>query len=302
MRESARYHGRALVRRLLEANLADVPAIIGQIGVHRRWTDPLLWREHERAAEDSPARLHTALALLPIDGGLLDLVYDRLVQAAPGDFPILRDALLPYRREMSARLSDDAGSAGVDGRVLRTAGALARYEPDHPRWGSIRDNVTRVLTGVSPEALGVWKDALATRPRRAARPAGRDLPRPGGRRAPALAGHLDAGRLRGRRADRAGRPDQGCQPSPVRRPLPRSGQGSRGRDRRAGAGARRVDRAPMARPADGIATGRIEPRDAPGDRVGRRGRRGGVRILPVPAAPSSSPRSSRRWANADIAR
>ncbi len=160
MREAARYHGRALVRRLLEANLADVPAIVAQIGLHRRWTDPLLWREHERAEEDSPARLHTALALLPVNGSLLDLAYDRLVQATPGDFPILRDALYPYRLEMSGRLWQDAGSAGDDGRVLRTAGALARYEPEHPRWQTIRENVARVLTGVAPELLGVWKDAL----------------------------------------------------------------------------------------------------------------------------------------------
>ena len=135
MREAARYHGRALVRRLLEANLADVPAIVDQIGLHRRWTDPLLWREHERAAEDGPARLHTALALLPIDGSLIDLAYDRLVQATPGDFPILRDALFPYRHEMSGRLWDDAGSAGDDGRVLRTAGALAPLRAGAPPLG-----------------------------------------------------------------------------------------------------------------------------------------------------------------------
>ncbi len=160
MGEAARYHGHALVRRLVEARLTDVPPIVEQIGLHRRWADPLLWREHERAAEESPARLHTALALLPIDGGLLGLVYDRLVRAAPADFPILRDALRPYAAEMSGRLWADAGSAGDDGRVLRTAGALASYQPDDPRWGAIVENVARVLTGVAPELLSPWKDAL----------------------------------------------------------------------------------------------------------------------------------------------
>ena len=161
MCEASRYHGRALVRRLVVANLADVPEIVSQIGLHRRWTDPLLWREHERAAEDSPARLHTALALLPVDGSLLDLAYDRLVQATPGDFPILATRCIRTGLRCppgSGRCRAKATTAGCSGPP-----ATGRYEPEHPRWRAIRENVARVLTGVAPELLGVWKDARPVR-------------------------------------------------------------------------------------------------------------------------------------------
>jgi len=50
MREAAQYHAHALVRRLLEADLFDVPKIVDQVDQLRKWTVPLLRQEQQGAS------------------------------------------------------------------------------------------------------------------------------------------------------------------------------------------------------------------------------------------------------------
>ena len=68
MHHAARYHAQSLVRRLLEADLVAVPAIIRQLGQLREHTVPLLQAERQAAADASKAGLHASLALLSLDG------------------------------------------------------------------------------------------------------------------------------------------------------------------------------------------------------------------------------------------
>src|SRR5262249_25454986 len=112
------------------------------------------------AADDSRAKLHTALALLSIDEGQLDYLYERLLHAAPEEFPVLRDVLAEHQQDLSARLWSDAKSGGSEERRLRAAAALATWEPIQPDWREIRDDVVQALTRVKPEFLGDWKEAL----------------------------------------------------------------------------------------------------------------------------------------------
>src|SRR6185312_13161836 len=126
----------------------------GPIGQLRMWTEPLLRQEQQAAAEPSRARLDTALALLAFDEGQLGYLYERLLQAAPGEFPILRDALAEHREPLSDRLWPDVESTAGEERRLRAAAALAAYDPDHPGWGSIRNATSESLTRVKPEFLG----------------------------------------------------------------------------------------------------------------------------------------------------
>ncbi|HKI20300.1 MAG TPA: hypothetical protein VKA15_20590, partial [Isosphaeraceae bacterium] len=160
MREAAKYHAQALVRRLLEADLVDVPKLVGQVRQLRKWTEPLLRQEQQAAAEQSQAKLHTALALLTVDESQLDYLYERLLQSASTEFPTLRDMLTEHRQKLSGRLWSDAESAESEERRLRAAAALAAYEPVNPGWHAIRDDVVQSLTRVKPEFLGDWKDAL----------------------------------------------------------------------------------------------------------------------------------------------
>ncbi|WP_435011955.1 protein kinase domain-containing protein (plasmid) [Tundrisphaera lichenicola] len=160
MHHAEAYHAQAMVRRLLEADLRDVPAIVGQIRTLRSNAVPLLQKEQQAAAESSKAKLHTALALLAVDGSQLDYLYEQLLQAAASDFPVLRDALAGHRDTLAGRLWQDATSGEYEERRLRAAAALASYAPDHPGWRSIRKDTACSLTLVKPEFLGDWKDAL----------------------------------------------------------------------------------------------------------------------------------------------
>ena len=95
-----------------------------------------------------------------MDESQLDYLYERLLQAAPAEFPILRDVLAEHRQNLSARLWSDAESGENEERRLRAAAALATYEPLNPGWREIRDDTARSLTRVKPEFLGDWKEAL----------------------------------------------------------------------------------------------------------------------------------------------
>jgi len=160
MRESARYHAQAMVRRLLAADLVDVPEIVGQVRQLQKWAEPLLRQEQQAAPEQSQAKLHTALALLTVDDRQLDYLYERMLQSASGEFPTLRDVLAEHREKLSGRLWSDAESAESEDRRFRAAAALATYEPANPGWRAIRDDTVQSLTRVKPEFLGDWKEAL----------------------------------------------------------------------------------------------------------------------------------------------
>ena len=126
MRQATHHHAHALVRRLLEADLVDVPKIVGQGRPLRRFTEPLLRREQQAAADQGRAKLHTALALLAVDKGQLDYLYERLLQAAPEEFPILRDVLAEHRQDLSARLWSDAESGDERGATAPSGRGTGR--------------------------------------------------------------------------------------------------------------------------------------------------------------------------------
>ena len=89
-------HATALVQRLLDANIAQVPGVIDDIKGYRTWADPLLKEECHKAAETSAQKLHLSLALLPVDQGQQDYLVERLLNAEPQEVPVIRDALVTH--------------------------------------------------------------------------------------------------------------------------------------------------------------------------------------------------------------
>src|SRR5262249_48899065 len=86
--------------------------------------------------------LHASLALLPVDSGQVDYLYERLLNAGPTELAVIRDALKGYRGELVERLwkvLDDAQEH--PDRRFRAACVLATYDPDrdegwHNAWKS----------------------------------------------------------------------------------------------------------------------------------------------------------------------
>src|SRR5262249_17763565 len=126
---------KGLVDALLHAETAQVPAIVDQMKEYRRWTDQDLRHENSKAAAQSRQKLHTSLALLPVDATQVDYLYGRLLDAQPQEVPVLRDFLDPHKDGLRERLWAvvEKSEKGTEGQRLRAAAALAKYDPQSER-------------------------------------------------------------------------------------------------------------------------------------------------------------------------
>ena len=121
----------ALRERLLHANTNEVPTIVGDMTSYRRWLNPLLQNAYHEAEASKEARkqLHTSLALLPVDPGQVEYLYQRLLNAAPTELPVIRDALAGHRDVLVERLWNLVGDRQADPEPrFRAACALAGYD------------------------------------------------------------------------------------------------------------------------------------------------------------------------------
>jgi len=153
-----RQQAAGLVQRLLDADTAQVPGIVGELAGYRRWADPLLRQEREKAPPESPRRLKASLGLLPVDPGQTDYLLDRLLAADPQEVRVIRDALLPRKTGLLDRLWPAAlatgnarGAAG-----LRAASALALYDPQDRRWAEAAPLAADDLVREDPIFFGQW--------------------------------------------------------------------------------------------------------------------------------------------------
>ena len=125
------YQAVSLVKRLVAADIGEVPGIVQELGAYRRWADPLLRQEVvDAAAPDSKKRLHLDLGLLPVDESKIAELRDDLLLVSPSPFPVVRDALLPFKDSVSEAL----WSVALDPRRavqprFQAACALATYAP-----------------------------------------------------------------------------------------------------------------------------------------------------------------------------
>jgi formylglycine-generating enzyme required for sulfatase activity len=162
-------HASGLVRRLLDADTAQVPAVVAEMAGYRAWTDPRLRQERERAAAGSRQQLHTSLALLPVDGSQAEYLYQRLLRAGAEELPVIQDALAGHRDVLVGRLWDVAGDAGANpDQRFRAACALATYDPaggdeGRRRWAGVAPFVADrllLLVQQNPSQFTAWREML----------------------------------------------------------------------------------------------------------------------------------------------
>src|SRR5262249_44744286 len=113
------------------------------------------------ADDSSRAKLHASLALLPVDPTQVAYLERRLLKPAPGELPVLRDALRAHHSSLTPKLWPvlDAAQPG-DPSLLPAAAAQTLYDPENPRWDDLSGKVARALVAVNPIYLGSWLDAL----------------------------------------------------------------------------------------------------------------------------------------------
>src|SRR5262245_27160609 len=160
-------HGRmraqALLDNLLRAPTEDVPAAVADMASYRRWLDEPLREAYAEAEAKGDARkqLHASLALLPVDTGQVDYLYQRLLTAEPNEVIVLREALRPHAETLSTRLwavLENARSA--PGQRLRAACALAGYAEDDDRGQQVSSDVAARLVAENALVMGKWAEAL----------------------------------------------------------------------------------------------------------------------------------------------
>jgi eukaryotic-like serine/threonine-protein kinase len=155
------FRASALVESLRMATISDVPAIVGRISNYRRWADWRLRSLARSARHTSREELNASLALLPVDRSQLQFLQEKLLVASPSEFPVLRDAMMHYHRELIPKLWSVLESAKAgDEDMLRAAGALASYDPASPNWQTAVEKLAPALVAVNPIYLGSWLDAL----------------------------------------------------------------------------------------------------------------------------------------------
>jgi formylglycine-generating enzyme required for sulfatase activity/tRNA A-37 threonylcarbamoyl transferase component Bud32 len=153
-------HAADLVQRLLDADIAQVPAVIAEIDTCRPFANPLLRERHAQADDDSRHKLHTSLALLAVDRTQVDYLCDRLLAAEPHEVPVLRDALAPHRKLVIERLWTALQQPASGLERLRAGCALARYDADGRRWDACAAALADELVAANPIFLGRWMEGL----------------------------------------------------------------------------------------------------------------------------------------------
>ncbi len=164
MKATAALQAHVLKDRLLEANTQEVPTIVAEMASYRPWIDPLLQSAYQEAEinQDSRKQLHAALALLPVEAAQKVYLYQRLLDAAPQDILVLRDALAPHKDDLSDKLWAvvEKPEKGKEPQRLRAGFALATYEPDNPQWEKVKRTITNDLVSVPPFFLKTWSDGF----------------------------------------------------------------------------------------------------------------------------------------------
>jgi formylglycine-generating enzyme required for sulfatase activity len=145
-------HADGLVQQLLHADITQVPAIIAAMEDYRRWVNPALKEESGKAEERSPQRLSTSLALLPVDPGQADYLFNRMLDASPDELSVIHETLRTHRGNQEERLwSVQEDSEADPERRFHAAIALASYGSagSESRWDAASAVVAdRLLTSV----------------------------------------------------------------------------------------------------------------------------------------------------------
>jgi serine/threonine protein kinase/formylglycine-generating enzyme required for sulfatase activity len=161
----------ALVKLLMVADPAAVPATLKELDGYRRWADPLLREEDGKTARGSSKKVNLALGLLPVDQGKIAELTDDLLLVSPSQFSVVLDALRPFHGQITEPLWKVALDAKEKSqRRFQAACALANYAFDDDRWNRINKFVADRLVTLEASALVAWREGL--------RPAGGRLIKP----------------------------------------------------------------------------------------------------------------------------
>jgi serine/threonine protein kinase/formylglycine-generating enzyme required for sulfatase activity len=154
-------HATDLVKRLMVADPAAVPAIVQELDAYRAWADPLLQEEDGKTPAGSTKKFNLALGLLPVDRSKLAELKDDLLVATPAQFSVILEALLPLSADVTEPLWNEAiEPKETPQQRFQAACALAQFAPRDQRWNTISTTVVEHLVSLEPSAFVAWRANL----------------------------------------------------------------------------------------------------------------------------------------------
>jgi serine/threonine protein kinase/formylglycine-generating enzyme required for sulfatase activity len=154
-------HAVGLVRQLVKAEIAQVPAIVDEMQHLRRWTDPALSRILKESGPGSKEKLHASIALLPVREDQVAYLHDRLATADPATTAVMIGALQAHQGKLVDVLWRDLLSAKPnDRRILPTASLLADFDPANPGWRDVAKKIASAMVEVKLSDVQGWLEAL----------------------------------------------------------------------------------------------------------------------------------------------
>ena len=151
---------------LSTAEVREVGGIVSQLRPHRS----LVLEKLESMAGPAPrqpgnSRRNAALALLPDDPAHAEYLVNRIVRedAHPHEISVIRKALFEHGKPslLTPRLwrlwEEQRESSPLN---LGAAGALAFFNPEHPRWVELGATIAAELVSKSPSLIGDWREVF----------------------------------------------------------------------------------------------------------------------------------------------
>ena len=143
----------AIVDSLKTASTAEVPDIVKKLSGYYRWARRPLSDLLSSTKEQSSPHLHASLALLPVDPGQVEYLYNRMLNANPTELPVIREALSGHQWTLIERLWGVLENTQADrDQRFRAAWALAGYVADETeqQWVAASRFITdRLLASVN---------------------------------------------------------------------------------------------------------------------------------------------------------
>jgi serine/threonine protein kinase/formylglycine-generating enzyme required for sulfatase activity len=154
-------HAHSLVSQLLVADIDKVPAIIDELEGYRYWTDPELFRITNKAETTPKEQLRASLALLPVDEGQVDYLFNYLLKSKPDDLFVIRKQMRPLRARVTKSMWLKLRDGGTDpNQRIRLACMLADYDPNNESWQEVANDVVGLLVKENLFLVMQWVDAL----------------------------------------------------------------------------------------------------------------------------------------------
>ena len=152
-----------LVQGLLKADTSQIETIItNELPDFRHYAEDDLQQAFDESADDSNAKLHVALAMLPDDKSVLPTLKDRLLTVTPMQFEHVRDLLADDKNDLITSYWETAKTGETPALRFQAGCALATYDPKNDEWQDVdfQRFIAGHLVGVRPSELLPWTNAL----------------------------------------------------------------------------------------------------------------------------------------------